>query len=171
MRASFERVVKGGGFYHFTDESNVGSIVACKGLLSWRELKRRGIAVPQPGGNLMSRQLDDALGMDEYVHLCFRRSHPMQYAAQEQGRLPNPVWLKIASDVLEIADIRFTAAVSNSPGTPTLEFGQVCEKLDLDVIYNRLDWKDPAIQSRLKLAEKYELLVPNHVPISLISKA
>src|SRR5216684_1267056 len=56
-------------FVHFTDRSNLVSLKK-HGLLSARELRRRGIAA-RFGGNQWSIDRDLATGMDAYVHLCF----------------------------------------------------------------------------------------------------
>ena len=40
--------------------------------------------------------------------------------------------------------------------------------IDFTVLYTRTDWSDPAIQERLKAAEKCEVLVPELIPLSHI---
>jgi hypothetical protein len=41
--------------------------------------------------------------------------------------------------------------------------------MDLEVLYGYTDWKDPAIQARLRTVERYEILVPDHVPLRYIT--
>ena len=50
----------------------------------------------------------------------------------------------------------------------TLE--EAVQALDFSVIYDRTDWRDPQIQERRKLAKKYELLVPSHIPLTLFHR-
>ena len=52
-------------FVHFTDGANL-ALIREHGFLSMRELQRRGIKVPGPGGNQWSRDADKASGMDAY---------------------------------------------------------------------------------------------------------
>jgi hypothetical protein len=40
--------------------------------------------------------------------------------------------------------------------------------IDFEVLYTRTDWADPEIRRRLQQAEKYEVLVPKRIPLSLI---
>lgn len=107
--------------WHFTDRSNLESIKKYGGLLSYSELVRRGIDIPSPGGNDWSHDADKTKGMDEYVHLCFCRSHPMLHLAQEDGRITNPIWLQIDKDVILAPEVRFTTDVSNKAGVPILD--------------------------------------------------
>jgi len=40
--------------------------------------------------------------------------------------------------------------------------------IDFEILYTRTDWKNPAIKARLDQAEKYELLVPQVIPLTYI---
>ena len=154
--------------WHFTDRSNLESIKRCGGLLSYRELVSKGIAIASPGGNDWSHDADEIKGVDEYVHLCFCRSHPMLHIAQEDGRITNPIWLQIDKDVMLGPGVRFTPDVSNKAGVPVLDHGDAKAAIDFEVIYKRLDWSVPEIQQRRQLAEKSEILVPTKVPLNRI---
>ena len=81
--------------YHFTDRSNVLSIINNGGLFSWKACEEKGITVNRPGGNDTSRSLDFYRGLENYVRLSFTKSHPMMYLAQKEGRLLNPVVLEV----------------------------------------------------------------------------
>ena len=81
--------------YHFTDRSNIQSIINNGGLYSWRACENRGITIPRPGGSETSRSLDSYRGLSNYVRLCFTRNHPMMYVAKNDGRISNPVVLEI----------------------------------------------------------------------------
>jgi hypothetical protein len=61
-----------------------------------------------------------------------------------------------------------TAEASNKSGVEARPVAEVLPTLDLKVVYNRTDWKDPAVQERLKAARKYEILIPTSVPLNMI---
>jgi hypothetical protein len=54
-----------------------------------------------PGGNEWSRDADGMKGMDEYIHLCFRPTHPMEFRAREERRIEQTIFLHIAPAVLQ----------------------------------------------------------------------
>lgn len=156
------------GIWHFTDHSNLQSIIKHNGLLSLAETKKRGIVIPAAGGNQWSHDADGRKGVDQYVHLYFLDDHPMLFRAKEDKRITNPVWLKISLDVLDIQGVRYTADVSNKTGIQLLNADQAKEHLDLEVMFSRTDWRDPEIKERRKIALKSEVLIPNFIPINLI---
>ena len=156
-------------FFHFTDERNLDSI-RTHGLLSLRELRRSGIAIAAPGGNYLSWKLDEDLGMDAFVHLCLRRNHPMARAATQDGRITTLRYLKICPKVALLPGVEATLDVANKTGVRRYPVSEAVQNADFDkeVLYTQTDWNDPQIQDRLQRAERYELLVPNHIPIEYI---
>lgn len=62
--------------YHFTDRRNVPLIRKHKGLYPMSQLVKNKVSVPAPGGNDWSQDADGRKGMNDYVHLCFRATHP-----------------------------------------------------------------------------------------------
>ena len=155
-------------FWHFTDKSNLELIKEHKGLLSLGELERRGFKIPISGGNQWSHDADKIKGVQEYVHLAFIREHPMLYIAKQEGRIPNPVWLKIDSSVILEEGVCFTSDVSNKTGVSTLQPEEAKKAIDFDVLFSRTDWKNPDIQARRQNAKKSEILIPNIVSIEKI---
>ena len=81
--------------YHFTDRENLESIISNGGLYSWADCKAKGIDIPKPGGSMQSRQLDTRDNLQNYVRVSFVTQHPMMYVAMNEGRISNPVILKI----------------------------------------------------------------------------
>ncbi len=152
--------------WHFTDKANLASIQKNGGLLSLAELERRGIAIPKPGGNQWSHDADKYKGVHKYVHMSFLDVHPMQFAAREDGRISDPLWIKIDSSILLDENARFSCDVSNKAGIDVLTADEAIEHIDFEVLFTRTDWKDPAIQKRLKAARKSEILIPTLVPIT-----
>ena len=86
--------------YHFTDRSNLPSINTHGGLYSWQYLERNGIAIPKPGGNNLSRTLDERRELGNYVRLSFKKSTPMLYRAISDGRIGEYLILEINPDVM-----------------------------------------------------------------------
>jgi hypothetical protein len=156
--------------YHFTDVRNLPSILATGGLLPWAELKRRGIEVLAPGGNDWSHDADARYGMDAYVHLCFIDNHPMEYVARKNGHIEQTRFLKISPEILQTPGLKFSPGVSNKADVPIFDLEHALSEMkpDFDIILNKHDFKDPAVQARLQPARKYELLVPDIVPAKLI---
>lgn len=152
--------------WHFTDKSNIDSIKANGGLYSLRNLRESRIDVLSPGGNQWSHDADIYKGVDGYVHLAFLTEHPMLYVAKVEGRIKNPVWLKICPSVLLDVNIRFTNDVSNKRGVQLFNVEQAVEVIDFDVLFNYMDWKNPEIQARRRMALKSEILIPQHISLN-----
>lgn len=156
------------GLWHFTDKSNLNLIELHGGLLSWRESQRRGVVVPSPGGNDWSHDADRLNGVSDYVHLAFLADHPMQFIATQDGRIKEPIWLKIDLSVLLEQGVRYSCDVSNKAGVPMLSPEEAKEQIDFEVLFTRTDWKDPEIQARRRAALKSEVLVPKLIPLDKI---
>jgi hypothetical protein len=155
--------------YHFTDEANFPSISKL-GILSKEQLRKRGLwPPPATGGNDLSWQLDQLRGIDPYVSLCMTRNHGMKYHAHQEGRLPNPRYLAIEPEVLQINGVRIALGVANANSVEILPAAEAVDRLDVEVLYTRTNWSDPAINLRLRAAEKFEVLIPDAVPRELIS--
>ena len=156
------------GLWHFTDRSNLALVKQQNGLLSLGEILRREVVVPAPGGNQWSHDADQIKGLDEYVHLTFVDNHPMLFIARQEGRITDPVWLKIDASILLVPGVRFTNDVSNKAGVQTMGADEAAEQIDCEVLFTRTDWKDPAIMARRRAAEKSEILVPSVIPLDKI---
>jgi len=154
--------------FHFTDRRNLALIRDLGGLHPLATLREMGVAIPASGGNQLSHDLDAANGMDRYVHLCFRANHPMEYAARLDGRIVDSVFLEVHPDVLRWEGVRYTPDIANTTGVAVYTIEQATAILDLEVLYTRTNWSDPAIQQRLQQAERCEILVPQTIPLALI---
>jgi hypothetical protein len=129
---------------------------------------KRDISIPAAGGNQWSRDADEMRGMGSYVHLCFRSNHPMEFLARQDGRIGDSIFLEIHPSVMQFPGVMFTPDVSNKGGVQAVPIAQATELIDFEVLYTRTDWTDQAVQQRLKQAEKYEVLVPCHIPLTYI---
>lgn len=153
-------------FYHFTDRRNL-PLIRQHGILSMAKLKAAGIEIPAPGGNQWSFDADAASGMDKYVHLCLTTNHPMVFHAVNDGRIEQLIYLRIKPEIIKQSGVMVTRDVSNQKGIDP-EPIQALEKMDHEVIYKRTNWKIPEIHARLKAAERYEILIPDTVPLEFV---
>lgn len=156
--------------FHFTERENLASIEKHDGLWSLARLNAAGISIPKPGGNDWSREADTLKAMDEYVHLCFTTSHPMEYCARQEGHLSDVVYLRIDPAILTHDGVCFSPGVSNKSGVPIVPIEEAVGLIDFDVLYTHMDWKDPEVQARRQTVEKYEILVPDHVPLRFLRR-
>jgi hypothetical protein len=154
--------------FHFTDRRNLPSIREHGGLFALAEMKRKKIEIPAPGGNEWSHDADNMRGLDEYVHLCFRWTHPMEYVARTEGRITDSVFLNVHPEVLQWEGVLFTPDVSNKRGVQTYSIEEAANMIDFEVLYSWTNWRDSAIRERLSQAEKCEILVPRFIPLELI---
>jgi hypothetical protein len=154
--------------YHFTDRRNLPLIRKLGGLYSLSKLREKKTEIPSPGGNDWSHEADECKGLDEYVHLCFKSNHPMEYVARQEGRLGESIFLCIDVEILRKKGVKFTADVSNKSGVQLYSIEEARDIIDFEVLYTRTNWRDPGVQERLQQAEKYEILVPDHIPRDLI---
>ncbi len=154
--------------YHFTDRRNLPLIKEMGGLFPIALLDQKNIKVPAPGGNEWSRDADAPKGMGNYVHLCFRSTHPMEYVARQDGRITDSIFLQIHPSVMQFEGVRFTNDVANKAGVESIPIAEAEAQVDFEVLYTRTDWRDQAIKARLSNAEKYEVLVPHVIPLAYI---
>ena len=94
--------------YHFTDKSNLESIIKNEGLYSWKACEYMGIKINKPGGNQLSKNLDVYHGLEDYVRLSFVENHPMMFIAKSEGRIDNATVLKINPVVILWEETRFS---------------------------------------------------------------
>jgi hypothetical protein len=87
----------------------------------------------------------------------------MHYRATQEGRIVTSTFLKVDPTVILADGVRISLDVSNKSGVEILPAREALDKIDQEVIYSRTQWKDPAIQARLRIAEKYELLIPTSI--------
>lgn len=94
--------------FHFTDKSNLDSIIQNEGLYSWRACEHKGIKINRQGGNHLSKKLDIYHGLEDFVRLSFVQNHPMMFSAKSDGRIENPIVLKINPVVILWEETRFS---------------------------------------------------------------
>lgn len=156
---------------HFTDSRNIGLIREMGGLYSRASLAETGREF-FPGGNNWSSDADARFGMDQYVHLCLKTNHPMEWIARQEKRIERTTWLWIDPAVLELEGVMFSNGVSNKSGMEIVSIAEAVEKelIDFEVLYTRTNWRDPTIKARLDHAEKCEVLILHHLPLEFFEK-
>ncbi len=154
-------------FYHFTDLENLSSIRE-HGLLSLAKMDEMGSRPPKPGGTQLSRDLDTHYRLNRYVHLCFWDQHPMEYVQKKEGHIGETKFLQIDPNILKTEGAIATSEVSIKTGVVPLPVEEMLPNLDLEVCYDKTDWKDKGVQARKLLSYKYELLIPDQVPLDMI---
>lgn len=93
--------------YHFTSRQNITSIKENGGLYSWWYSENNAINIKEAGGGSLSRDLDRHYGLQDFVRLSFTMNHPMMYVARNEGRISDPVVLKINTEVVFLENTKF----------------------------------------------------------------
>ena len=154
-------------FYHFTDEVNLPSIMK-HGILSTTERNSQNIEPCFRGGNAGSHRADKIKKIEKYVCLSFTIDHSLCFKVKQQGRLSKPIKLKISPEILLFGGVMFADGVANARNTKITPIADAIDLIDTEVIYEGTDWDDSEIKTRLNLAKKCEILVPNFVPVEMI---
>jgi hypothetical protein len=165
--ADFEEVLSDNDIerlYHFTDTRNLDSIRQHGGLYSWRELERRGITIPFPGGDDISRNQDTSKGLQDYVRLSFARKQPMLTMAEADGRIDKAFHLEISPDVILFSKTKF----ANTNAASNMKCLNVGTRLSDLKLINFSVFKDEYWNLDTKVAFQAEILVPKCVPKEFI---
>jgi ssDNA thymidine ADP-ribosyltransferase, DarT len=154
--------------FHFTDRRNLQLILDMGGLYPLSELESRGVRIPAPGSSESGRDVDRRRKLHEYVHLCFKSNHPMEFVARQEGRIGDTIFLQVHASVIQWEGVKFTAGMANTNQIQFYTIDQARTLIDFEVLYTRTNWSDPNVQHRLQQAEKYEIRVPRAIPLALI---
>jgi len=162
----FEKIIRSyniSRLYHFTDRNNIASIKEHGGLYSWYTLEQKNIPIPCPGGDELSRRLDQRYQLQDYVRLCFHPDQPMKYVAQRDNRIGRCMILSIDPEVIYCKDTVFSDenATANSVniGTTAEDF----KKIRFD-IFSEGRWSSPEEKRYFQA----EVLVKKHIPMEYI---
>ncbi len=155
-------------FYHFTDRRNLRSIVQSGGLLSWKDCLRSGVRINKPGGSDVSRTLDEKVGLESYVRVSFVRDNPMMYVAQNDGRIDDPVVLKISTEVAGLPDVLFSDRNAASTKKGFLRGGW--SKMKSHIRFNVFNRRYFDLDEDDRPYYQAEVLVPHKIPLRYITK-
>lgn len=152
--------------YHFTDRKNLESIKNNGGLYSLAKINKMKLKDVSYISNGWSQDADRFKGIDSYVHLCFvQGEHPMAFNASNNNDL---IWLAIDSKILDSAGVLYTNDIANKSGVILLNNEEAKENLDIEGIFKFLPFTEEGNRERKVATYKYEILIPNFVPLSYI---
>lgn len=154
--------------YHFTDSANF-PLIREHGLLSKALQTGMGVSCPFPGGDEASHVSDMARGIYNDVSLSLTNNHPMAYVCREAKRHLDQYYLTIDPEVLRMPGVRFVDGMANARATTIYPIEEAINILDIEVIYRQPPWSEE-VKARLKVARKYEILIPAGVPRRMILK-
>ena len=165
-----DRLLRVKKLYHFTDKRNFAQIRDLDGVWSTAKLREMDIEF-FPGGNDLSLELDQKFGMDQFVHLCWDYGHPMAYYVRQRDKNIKLFYLQIAPEILDVPGALFSPGVANAVGMPTYSVQEAVDgnMIDHDALERKIgSFMIRENQERRQIAEKSEILVPDHVPLSFI---
>jgi hypothetical protein len=149
--------------YHFTDRSNLMSIKRNSGLFSWHYSNANNIVIPMPGGNQLSRDLDESKGLQNYVRLSFTKNHPMMFV--EPIRQRDNVILEIDLDVIFWDSTLFSDRNANRKDAQIGDSIEDFSKIKFELFSNPNHFK---LNEFEKPYYQAEILVFTKVPIECI---
>jgi len=148
--------------YHFTDYSNLESILEKGGLYSWAYSERNNIEIKVQGGEEWSRDNDKINKLQDYVRLSYVKNHPMMYVRSEV--IKNPIVLKISSDVCFYDETLFTNMNAVSKSKKVFSDFNNFSKLKFD-LFNK---EYLNLNEKQKKHYQSEVLVKSFIPIKYI---
>lgn len=152
--------------YHFTDRSNLESIINNGGLYSWADCESKGISIDKPGGGSMSRSLDQRDGLQNFVRASFVTNHPMMYVAMNESRISNPVILEIDPEVVFWQDTKFADRNATKNGAKVGSGIEDFGRIHFDAVKARQHFDLPEEEQMFFQAE---VLVKNCIPLQYIT--
>ena len=146
--------------FHFTDASNVESIRK-HGLLSASSITKQEL-VSTMNSDELSRNLDQACGLQDYVRLSFNANNPMRFVAVKEKRVTRPVIVVIKLEVVSRSGVLFSdcnatrkdAVISPRP-----------EVVSFDVVKASNQFE---VKQSLRHLYQAEVLVPSPLPPEFI---
>ena len=150
--------------YHITDKKNYEDIRKAGCLLSRRVLNRGKFSYVSGGGRL-SKGLDNKLGLDSYVHLCFNPYLPMFWKMlYEQNR--ELIVFKINPAIATMNTVLFSDrnSVDSMAVNATYDEGGL-DNLNFNDIFSRHYYGE---STELFKRRQAEILIPNVIPKEFI---
>ncbi len=165
----FAKVLQANGIttlYHFTDRANIDYIKRYGGLFSWQHLRKTGIEVPYEGGGSLSKDLDRRYGLEDFVRVCFTENHPMMYVARNEGRIQNPVILKINTEVCGFQNTKFANMNATRNGHSCGNTLADLQRIKFEVVKQRTHFD---LSEQDKPYFQAEVLIKTWIPIEYIT--
>lgn len=155
--------------FHFTDKANLDSIKKYRGLYSWYYCKRRGIVIPRPGGNELSRNLDFRNYLGNFVRLSFIEEPPLLHRMIDDGRIVNPVIIEVDVEALYWDKTKYSN-MNATTNDKDLNIGDKLEDLK-KIKFKVFDYDYLTILNKANEYKKYyhaEILVYEKIPIEFL---
>lgn len=146
--------------YHFTDRSNIDSIIRNGGLYSWAALNELNIP-SKMGGDDLSHNLDKRGGLEDYVRLSSNCYLPMQYRLEELDY--DLVLLEIHPIVLLMNDVLFSNKNATASDVLLGNTWKHCSALTVGAHCGILSRDDKRFE-----AAQAEVLVKHFLPLKYI---
>ena len=151
--------------YHFTDRSNLQSIMHNGGLLLWYYCQQNNISISRPGGSSTSWILDERKGLQNFVRVSFVRDHPMMFVAQDDGRITRPVVLEINPDVIYLRNTKYSCQNAAKNGVTADGTLEMFNSIRFPLLRRRYFDLDPEDKSFYQA----EVLILEKVPLEYIT--
>jgi len=95
----------------------------------------------------------------------------MEYRAKQNGRIEKSIFLDIDPKVLQATGVKFVPGLANTTGIAIYDLDDALAAgiVDVEPLYKWISWAIfPDVYRRRVLAEKFELLVPDFIPLDRI---
>lgn len=155
-------------FYHYTAGANITSIRQNRGLYALSEHPKHSIRCNPFLSSESSRKTDEKYGIHGFVRLSFVRDHAMLPDARSRTTDGRILRLIISSAVLSTPGTRFTPEFASQLMGKTYPIEELEERLDLGVVYGSREHTRRTTNWTYGKARRAEILVPLHVPNSMI---
>jgi len=103
--------------YHFTDKKNLKSIKREEGIFSKKYISEEDFSIKKSPSTKGSKIRDTKRSLYDYVYLSYVPIHPMMLAAVRDGRIEEPVILRIDKGQAFREGTLFSSGNSDSPYT------------------------------------------------------
>ncbi len=93
----------------------------------------------------------------------------MEYTAKREGRIGETTFLRVNPSILKVEGVRYSFGVANSAGAEIVDLKDALDRIDLDILYTFIPWNTRELYERRQLAERSEILIPDHIPMKYLS--
>lgn len=153
--------------YHFTDKSNLKSIINSNGLYSWKYCLENNIIIDKPGGDDLSRKLDTYANLENFIRLSFTPNHPMMYYALKKNRISNPIILKLDIELIYWLNSKYSDGNATSKNSKIGNNYESLSIIDFKAL-RKTDYLNAPIEKK-----KYfqaEVMIKEHIPKKYIKE-
>ena len=110
----------------------------------------------------MGRNLDEHKGLADYARLSFCPEHPMMFAAKYEGRIVNPVIIKVRTEVCELPGTLFSDVNATANGVMIRGGIEGLQLIDFNVVTQNYS---ASFSDDVKAKYQAEVLVKHKIPL------